>query len=103
MKVKMKPGIIRSLLDEKGLWKHYRTMAKEMNCALGAVSDYINEKVQEPSALMLLRWSRYLGVTMEDLIVLVDDNEDDDEVEDKRRPPTLKGCEANLHQLSFPH
>jgi transcriptional regulator with XRE-family HTH domain len=102
MEISLKPGEIARLLDAKNLRKPYRELAKILHCHHSLVGHYINGGVK-PSYEMLIKWARYLDVEVDDLIVIEDDDENSDKVEDKQRPPTLsRGCEANLHQLSFP-
>ena len=93
MIVKLKPGEISRQLDQKGLRRSYRELARILGCSPSLITFYLNDGLGTPSLDMVVKWARYLGVTVEDLIVVEEGEEDEGEPE-RQRPPAGKRQEA---------
>ena len=67
--LKLKPGELARLLDEKGFRGTYRAIGDELKCAPATVGFYINNTVKHPTIEMPGKWARFLEVDIKDLLI----------------------------------
>ena len=73
-KVRLRPGAIQKLWDEKGITKSYRQVSREFGCHDRMISLYLTDQIKNPSLEMLLNWADLLQVDYMDLIIITKDD-----------------------------